>query len=119
MARSRQEQLDAWRASLIDGPVLIVDLTVVGSGSFDPGRVFPFDDTKTVYTTRELIADWGVLTVTDGAILEDNVSGHGRLSLIGAGPDVLSGDGWNLELADGWEIGEAEKAGDRIVLRNP
>lgn len=113
--RLLQEQLNVWRASLIDGPVLIVDLTVVSSGSFDPGRVFPFDETRTVYTTRELIADWGVLTVTDGAILEDNVSGHGRLSLIGAEPDALAGDGWTLELEDGWEIVEAERPGDRIV----
>jgi hypothetical protein len=114
-ARARQEQLDVWRASLIEGPVLIVDLTVVGSGSFDPGRVFPFDETSTVYTTRELIADWGVLTVTDGAILEDAVEGRGRLSLTGAGPDALAGDGWTLELEDGWEIVEAERPGDRIV----
>lgn len=92
-----------------------MDLTVVASGSFDPGRVFPFDETRTVYTTREPIADWGVLTVTDGAILEDNAKGHGRLSLASAGPDVLAGDGWTLELEDGWEIVEAERPGDRLA----
>jgi len=113
--RKRQEQLDIWRASLIEGPVLIVDLTVVSSGSFDPGRVFPFDETSTVYTTRELIADWGVLTVTDGAILENDGAGTGRVSLTGAGPNALAGDGWSLELEDGWEIVEAERPGDKIL----
>jgi hypothetical protein len=111
----RMEQIAAWRASLIEGPVLIVDLTVVSSGTFDPGRVFPFDETRTVYTTRELIGDWGVLTVTDGAILEDDTSGIAQVSLAGAASDLLEGQGWRLELADGWAVVAAERSGDFAV----
>ena len=116
--RKRMEQLAAWRASLIDGPVLIVDLTAVSSGTFDPGRVFPFDDTRTVYTTRGLIGDWGVLTVSDGAILEDNPGGRAYVSLNGAAPDRLEGQGWTLALNDGWTIVAGERSGDFLVRRS-
>jgi hypothetical protein len=115
--RKRKQQLAAWRTSLIDGPVLIVDLTAVSSGTFDPGRVFPFDETRTVYTTRGLIGDWGVLTVSDGAILEDGTGGRAYVSLNGAAPDMLEGQGWSLELNDGWTIVAAERPGDFFVRR--
>jgi hypothetical protein len=114
--RERMERLSAWRASLIDGPVLIVDLTVVSSGTFDPGRVFPFGEGQTVYTTRELVGEWGKLSVTDGAILEDDDTGRAHVSLVGAGSDLLEGEGWNLELNDGWKIVAAERFGDFVVV---
>jgi len=113
--RERMEQIAAWRASLIDGPVLIVDLTAVSSGTFDPGRVFPFDESRTVYTTRELIGEWGVLTVTDAPILEDNSAGRAQVSLAGVASDLLEGEGWRLELDDGWVIAAADRPGDFIV----
>ena len=115
--KKRKARLAEWRASLIDGPVLIVDLTVVRSGTFDPGRVFPFDETRTVFTTRELIGDWGLLTVTDGAILEDDTAGRGQVSLAGAAADRLEGEGWRLELDDGWTIVAADRPGDFILRR--
>ena len=113
--RKRQERLGAWRASLIDGPVLIVDLTEVSSGSFDPHRVFPFGERQTVYTTRELIAEWGRLTVDDGAILEDETHGRGHVSLSGAAKDRTAGDGWSLELNAGWVVVPSDRAGDFVV----
>ena len=115
--RKRMEQLAAWRASLIDGPVLIVDLNEVSSGSFDPGRVFPYDDDRTVYTTRGLIAEWGVLNVDDGAILEDEATGRAYVSLSGAVVDFSAGDGWTLELASGWKVAPGHRAGDVVVRK--
>jgi len=116
--RKRTEQLDAWRASLIEGPVLVLDLNAVSSGSFDPGRVFPFDENQTVYTTRRLIAEWGVLTVDEGAILENGNTGRAHVSLSGADADFTTGDGWTLELAEGWKVVAADRTGDVAVRRN-
>jgi hypothetical protein len=123
--RKRQAQLATWRASLIDGPVLIVDLEAVKSFTFDPLRVFPFAEKQTVYTTRTLIADWGVLTVEDGAILEDENTKTGRVSLAKSSPVPGSGDqapmsgpGWKLQPAEGWKLVPAERAGD-LALRRP
>jgi hypothetical protein len=115
----RQAQLSAWRKSLIDGPVLGLDLAVVTSGTFDPGRVFPFDDQRTVYTTRELLATWGRLVVRDGAILEDPTSRRGQVSLLGAAADHRSGAGWHLELAPGWNTSPGARPGDFEVRPEP
>jgi hypothetical protein len=115
--RQRQERLNAWRASLIDGPVMIVDLSLATSGTFDPRKVYPYAEGQTVYTTRELMAEWGRLTVEDGAILEDEVASRAYVSLSGGADDHLSGDGWTLELNDGWTVAPAEREGDFIVRK--
>jgi hypothetical protein len=111
----RAARLAAWRTQLIDGPVLIVDLDAVSSGSFDPRRVFPFDENRTVYTVRELIAEWGRLTVDNGAILEDSNTATGSVSLSGACDDFSAGPGWTLELNDGGKVAPATRNGDFIV----
>jgi hypothetical protein len=115
--REREARLATWRKSLIDGPILVVDLSAVTSGSFDPGKVFPFAEKQTVYTVRELIAEWGVLTVDDGAILEDDDAGLAHVSLSGVSEDRTAGEGWKLELGEGWRIVPAEKAGNFVVRR--
>jgi len=115
--RERDLRLAAWRKELIDGPVLVFDLNAVSSGSFDPGKVFPFAENQTVYTVRELIAEWGVLTVDGGAILEDDAAGRAYVSLSGVSQDLGKGEGWTLELAEGWKIFPAERAEDLVVRK--
>jgi hypothetical protein len=115
--RERMARLAAWRTSLIDGPVLVVDLNSVTSGTFDPGKVYPFAEQQTVYTTRGLIAEWGRLTVSDGAILEDQDRGRAHVSLSGAAPDHSQGEGWTLELNEGWIVAPAERSGDFAVRK--
>jgi hypothetical protein len=116
-AAQRSAQHAAWRRALIEGPVLIVDLELVRSGSFDPGKVFPFADRAIVYTSRTLEADWGTLTVNDGAILEDQGMAEGRVSLDGVSTDRRSGHGWSLSLAEGWEVVADARAGNLRVAR--
>jgi hypothetical protein len=110
--QKRQAQLAVWRHALVEGPVLIVELASVHSGSFDPGKVYPMGAQQTVYTRRELQADWGVLRVEDGAILEDGSTGEGHVSLLGAAPDHSRGTGWALALASGWHIVPGRRDGD-------
>jgi len=115
--RARQERLATWRAALVDGPVLVLDLALVSSAAMDTRKTHAFDAGRTVYTERKLIAKWGTLEVEDGAILEDSGSRLGRVSLRGAAPDRSSGEGWTLALASGWTIAPGERAGD-LALRN-
>jgi hypothetical protein len=115
--RDRQARLAAWRASLIDGPVLVLDLKSVTSGSFDPGKVFPFGENQTVYGSRELIAVWGRLNVEGGAILENRSSREAHVSLKGAAPDLSRGEGWSLQLETGWEVAPGERPGDYVVRK--
>jgi len=113
--RARQEILARFRAELVDGPVLVLDLTQVKTGTMDTRKVVPFDAGRTVYTERKLVAAWGTLEVHDGAILEDSATRLGRISLRDAAPDRRSGPGWTLELAPGWTIAAGERAGDFVV----
>jgi hypothetical protein len=113
----RQARLAAWRVSLVDGPVLVIDLGTVTSGSFDPRAVFPFGDKQTVYGTRDLIGEWGSLHVEGGAVLEDWNTQEAHVALDGSDTDGLSGKGWSLKLNDGWEVVAGARAGDRAVRR--
>jgi hypothetical protein len=115
--REREERWAAWRAKLIDGPVLAVDLSAVSSVSFDPGKIFPFGENRIVSTSRELIAEWGRLEVSGGAILEDWNAGTAYVSLEGADERRVSGEGWSLEVAQGWSIVPADRDGDYVVRR--
>jgi len=115
--QERLARVAAWRASLIDGPILAVDLASVTSATFDPNTVFPIADRQTVYGTRGLIAEWGRLSVNDGAILEDDTTGRAHVSLAGAAADSTSGETWTLVLAEGWEVVPGERPGDRVVRR--
>jgi hypothetical protein len=115
---ARQARLAAWRASLVDGPVLIVDLALVASRTVDTRKVFPFDAGRTVFTERKLIGRFGALEVHEGAILEDAQRREGRVTLTGSAADHLSGPGWSLKLAPGWSVVAGERAGD-FCLRAP
>jgi hypothetical protein len=116
-ARKREAQVASWRAALVDGPVLILDLRAVASASFDPYQVFPLGDTQTVYTTRTLIAEWGTLHVEKGAVLEDRAALRAHVSLAGASGDFSRGNGWTLQLREGWKALPAERAGDFVVRK--
>ena len=114
----RQTRLARWRETLLIGPVLIVDLNLCTSKTMDTRHVHPFDAGRTVFGVRTLIAQWGTLEVQaegGGAILENAASGLGRVSLRNAAADYLSGEGWMLTLAEGWEVAPAAREGDMVV----
>jgi hypothetical protein len=117
--RARQERLAAWRAVLLDGPVLVLDLAEVRSGTMDTRKTHAFDAGRTVYTERKLVAAWGTLEVSGGAILEDTSTRLGRVSLRGAANDHLSGEGWKVSPTPGWSLGPGEREGDFVLRKSP
>ncbi len=117
--RERRERLALWRKALVDGPVLVLDLTLVTSGTMDTRKVHAFDEGRTLYTERKLRAKWGVLAVHDGALLEDTRTREGRVALTGAASDHQSGPGWTLELAPGWAFAPGARTGDLALVERP
>ena len=83
------------------------------SFTFDPNAVVPFDESGTVYLTTTVRDDWGTLTVTAGGALMVREDGRVTHVLIPAPSDAATrpvrGDGWQLELAEGWEIVETDR----------
>jgi hypothetical protein len=114
--KSRNEQIAEAKKKFLDGPVLILSLSPDVKYSYDPNNVIGIDTSNTVYPTLRLVDTWGVLTVTDGAWLERAPTGNLVRARVSAPSDLsarrLKGDGWSLELTNGWEVVPGDRAGD-------
>jgi len=68
-----------------------------------------------------LVDAWGVLTVSNGAWLERDGTGGLVRARLPAPADLsarpLKGDGWSLELKDGWEVVPGERRGDVTIKK--
>ena len=119
----RKQQVAGARKKFLDGPVLILSLTDDVNYSYDPNNVIGVDASSTVYPTLRLVDTWGVLTVTSGAWLERDTAGHVVRARVPAPADLstrpLKGDGWSLELANGWEVVPANRPGDVKLAKRP
>jgi hypothetical protein len=86
----------------VTGPRLILPLEK-SSMSFDPNELMPLGEEGTVYPTLTITDQWGVLTVTGGALIsKDFKQVHVNV------PDGYSGalktSDWELVLNQGWTI---------------
>lgn len=74
--------------------------------SFDPRNITPIEDIGTVYPNLRVTDEWGILSVDNGALLSANWG-----SVIISYPSQIEnslvyGDGWTLELNEGWKVNE-------------
>jgi len=112
----RRQQIAEARKKFLDGPVLILSLSPDVNYSYDPNNVIGIDAANTVYPTMRLVDGWGILTVSNGAWLERDETGHLVRARVPAPVDLsarpLKGEGWSMELANGWEVVPGERPGD-------
>jgi hypothetical protein len=113
---NRQKLLTAYRAKLVDGPVLVIAVQK-GSFQFNPGNLVPLDSLGTVYPDIRVVDVWGILTVSKGALMNSTFS---RIYV--SAPNSLNaspiwGDGWTLELNAGWIVAAGERKGDYVVKK--
>jgi len=89
--------------------------------SYDPNNVIGIDASSTVYPTMRLVDAWGVLTVSNGAWLERDATGHLIRARVPAPADLsarpLKGDGWSLKLTNGWEVVPGVRPGDMQIKK--
>lgn len=113
----RDREIARYRALLIDGPVLMLPLEHL-QVQFDPRTLLPLGDAGTVYPEILVSDDWGSITVTGGALMTPDWK---QLTVAAPETDArnntLSGNGWTLHLAPGWQIVPAEQDGDFILYR--
>lgn len=117
-ALARRRQAAAYRAKLVDGPVLSFRQRGL-QRAFNPNELFPLAELGVVYPTGTFSAEWGTLHVTEGAL----VSADFTLLRVAA-PTVAdttappAGPGWTLQLAEGWELrASSARPGDYEVRR--
>jgi hypothetical protein len=66
--------------------------------SFDPRNIMPLEGYGTVYPTMRISDNWGILTVTGGALLGSNWDKVILSEPTMITPEKISGNGWMLEL---------------------
>jgi hypothetical protein len=80
--------------------------------SFDPRNIMPIEDKGTIYPNIRVTDNWGILTVRNGAFMS---SDWGKISVtvpIKIDEKNIIGDGWTLELKDGYAVTKDESSGN-------
>ena len=114
----RRRLVAGYRARLVEGPVLTIPLRSMRM-SFDPGNLVPLEGLGTVYPNIRVVDAWGILTVArGGALLNQTYSAVNVPAPADASARPLRGDGWTLELKDGWSLAPGARAGDVVVKKN-
>lgn len=72
--------------------------------SFDYTNIMPLHDQGTVYITVRVKDNWGILTVTDGALLDSNWSKITVTAPVDISKGGVKGDGWALELNENYTV---------------
>nr|MBK9652490.1 hypothetical protein [Bacteroidota bacterium] len=72
--------------------------------SFDPGNIMPLNEHGTVYPNMRIVDKWGILTVSNGALMAPNWDRIVVTIPKNSGTKKLNGDGWTLELNDGYSV---------------
>ncbi len=116
--QARQGHLAELKSRLVDGPVLVLPLAHLhASYQFNPTTLEALGAAGVVYPTMKLSADWGVLAVEQGALL-DKAMTVAAVSVAGGAPDHLQGPGWHLALNKGWRVAPGARAGDFVVTQD-
>lgn len=110
-----KKQLAEYRSKFIDEAHVEIPLQNMNM-SFDYTRIVPLDDKGTVYPQIRIIDNWGVLEVTNGALINANWN---RVDISYPSKIVenkITGDGWSLELKPGFVL-EKDTARKNYILR--
>ena len=83
--------------------------------SFDPGNLVSLEGRGTVYPNLRVTDNWGVLEVTEGALMSHDWSNLQISKPTEIKADKVLGNGWSLNLSKGYQVVKA-KAGDHYLL---
>jgi len=84
--------------------------------SFDPRNLIPLEGYGTVYPTMRITDNWGILTVTGGALLGSNWDKITLSEPVQIATSTVSGKGWILELNKGYSV-EKDPGGRNFLLK--
>lgn len=113
----RQGRLAAYKAHLLDGPVMALPLNNSNT-QFNPQTLVPLEGLGTIYPTMRLTDDWGSLEVDEGGALVRGAVKLATVSAVGADAAGTLGTGWRLQLNPGWRVIAGTRPGDLTVVRD-
>lgn len=85
--------------------------------SFDPRNIVPVENKGTVYPNIRVTDKWGILTVENGALMSSNWDKISISNPVQMEDEKISGDGWILELAEGYAIKKDDPSGNFILIK--
>ncbi|MBT8402031.1 MAG: alpha/beta fold hydrolase, partial [Rhodothermia bacterium] len=115
-AAGRREELADMRRRFVEGPTLTLDFVRMNV-EFDPGSVEALDTHGSVYPAMRLTDDWGVLTVTDGALIKTDWRSVVVPAPVNPSGTIIEGEGYTLEVVEGWTLVRGGREGDYGVGR--
>ena len=116
----RQRRMDEYRKRFVESPILIVPLSSKVRYSFNPNGVEGFEDVGSVYRTLRVTDRWGILEVSKPALM---IRRDGKVAQVrvpapaDASARAPTGDGWTLQLSEGWELTREGKRDYTITER--
>ncbi len=120
LAAQKASQLAAYRARFVDGPVLILPIAEGFNYAFNPTDQVPMAGYGTVYPYLRISAAWGVMEATQGALMllkDSMITGAQVPAPKDSKARPLKGDGWTLDLKDGWALVPGIRPGDLTLKR--
>ncbi len=115
---ARRRLVEDYHARLVEGPVLSLPLRSMRM-SFDPGNLVPLEGLGTVYPNLRVVDVWGVLTVArGGALMNKTYSAVNVPAPSDFAARPVRGEGWTLELDDGWTLAPGAREGDFVLKKN-
>lgn len=108
---------DRYRKLLVQDPVLTLPAAAHFNFGFDPNAVVPLPGYGNVYPTLHVSDDWGTLEVEKGALLNSSFSTVTVTAPKDPSGRQVTGDGWKLDLKEGWLLGAGKRAGDFTLVK--
>jgi len=112
----RNKRIAFYKSLFIDKPHLEIKLEKM-SISFDPRNIIPIEGYGSVYPSLRVTDNWGILTVTNGALLGSNWDKIIVSEPLEINEDRIVGDGWILELKNHYRIEKNESNGNYSLLK--
>ncbi len=112
-ANERKKLIAKYEIEFLKNPTLTIYFENMNI-SFDPRNIMPFKDLGTVYPNIRITDNWGILTVKNGALLSKNWDKVIISKPIEITNKTAKGDGWKLELNNGWQV---EQTGKNYILK--
>lgn len=113
--QKRIQRIENYKTLFLVKPSLFLQFQKMNI-SFDPRNIVPIEGIGTVYPTMKVTDVWGILTVTKAALLSSNWSGVTLSEPEHINSQMAKGDGWELELNEGWNV-EKNDEGYKLIKK--
>lgn len=115
----RKKRIAEYRTRLVDGPVLMLPFARGLNFVFNPSEILPLEGLGIVYPTLRVTGDWGILTISNGALViyEGERVGVYVPAPVDPNAQPLQGISWTLKLDAEWKIKPGERKGDYLLKK--